>query len=65
VYAASREIAAALDGFTVVITNSTVPVGTGDEVERLIRETNPSADFAVALNPEFLRESSDPRLQDS
>src|SRR5882724_4108657 len=47
VYAASREIAAAVDGFTVVITKSTVPVGTGDEVERLIRETNPSADVAV------------------
>jgi len=58
VYAASREIAAALDGFTVVITKSTVPVGTGDEVERLIRETNPSADVAVASNPEFLREGA-------
>src|SRR5215472_1574440 len=42
VYAAAREIAAALSGFTVVITKSTVPVGTGDEVERIIRETNPS-----------------------
>ena len=58
VYAASREIAAAIDGFTVVITKSTVPVGTGDEVERLIRETNPSADVAVASNPEFLREGA-------
>jgi UDPglucose 6-dehydrogenase len=58
VYAASREIAAAVDGFTVVITKSTVPVGTGDEVERLIRETNPSADVAVASNPEFLREGA-------
>jgi len=58
VYAASREIAAAVDGFTVVITKSTVPVGTGDEVERLIRETNPSADIAVASNPEFLREGA-------
>ena len=57
-YAASREIAAAVDGFTVVITKSTVPVGTGDEVERLIRETNPSADVAVASNPEFLREGA-------
>jgi UDPglucose 6-dehydrogenase len=56
VYAASREIAAAVDGFTVVITKSTVPVGTGDEVERLIRETNPSV--AVASNPEFLREGA-------
>src|SRR4051795_10099469 len=58
VYAASREIAAAVDGFTVVITKSTVPVGTGDEVERLIRETNASADFVVASNPEFLREGA-------
>jgi len=53
-----HEIAAAVDGFTVVITKSTVPVGTGDEVERLIRETNPSADVAVASNPEFLREGA-------
>src|SRR6476646_6695410 len=58
VYAASREIAAAVDGFTVVITKSTVPVGTGDEVERLIRETNPAADVVVASNPEFLREGA-------
>src|SRR6266850_1464324 len=58
VYAASREIAAAVEGFTVVITKSTVPVGTGDEVERLIRDTNPSADVAVASNPEFLREGA-------
>jgi UDPglucose 6-dehydrogenase len=58
VYAAAREIAASLRKFTVVITKSTVPVGTGDEVERLIRETNPSADVAVASNPEFLREGS-------
>src|SRR5574337_1332149 len=58
VYAAAREIAAALRGFTVVITKSTVPVGTGDEVERLIRESNPSADVVVASNPEFLREGA-------
>lgn len=58
VYAAAREIAAALKGFTVVVTKSTVPVGTGDEVERLIRETNPTADAAVASNPEFLREGA-------
>jgi len=58
VYAAAREIAAALQGFTVVVTKSTVPVGTGDEVERLIRETNPGADAAVASNPEFLREGA-------
>ncbi|KIU45325.1 MULTISPECIES: UDP-glucose/GDP-mannose dehydrogenase family protein [Bradyrhizobium] len=58
VYAAAREIGAALRKFTVVVTKSTVPVGTGDEVERLIRETNPNADFAVASNPEFLREGA-------
>jgi UDPglucose 6-dehydrogenase len=58
VYQAAREIAAALDGFTVVVTKSTVPVGTGDEVERIIRETRPDADFAVVSNPEFLREGA-------
>src|SRR5246127_4965118 len=58
VYAAAREIAGALSGFTVVVTKSTVPVGTGDEVERIIRETNPKADVVVASNPEFLREGA-------
>ena len=58
VHDAAREIAAALDGFTVVITKSTVPVGTGDEVERIIRETRPQADVAVVSNPEFLREGA-------
>src|SRR5271169_5845456 len=58
VHAAAREIAGALAGFTVVITKSTVPVGTGDEVERIIRETNPSADVVIASNPEFLREGA-------
>jgi UDPglucose 6-dehydrogenase len=58
VYDAAREIAGALKGFTVVVTKSTVPVGTGDEVERIIRETNPDAQFAVASNPEFLREGA-------
>ncbi len=58
VYAAAREIARALDGFTVVITKSTVPVGTGDEVERIIAETRPDADYAVVSNPEFLREGA-------
>jgi UDPglucose 6-dehydrogenase len=58
VYAAAREIAAALDGFTVIITKSTVPVGTGDEVDRIIREIRPDADFAVVSNPEFLREGA-------
>src|SRR5581483_4254090 len=58
VYEAAREIAAALDGFTVVITKSTVPVGTGDEVERILREERPDADVAVVSNPEFLREGA-------
>src|SRR6516165_4396282 len=58
VYEAAREIAAALEGFTVVITKSTVPVGTGDEVERIIRETRPQAEVAVVSNPEFLREGA-------
>src|SRR5499425_306968 len=58
VYAAAREIAAALSGYTVVITKSTVPVGTGDEVERIIRETRSDAEFAVVSNPEFLREGA-------
>ncbi len=58
VYAAAREIAVNLTGFTVIVTKSTVPVGTGDEVERIIRETNPDADFAVVSNPEFLREGA-------
>ncbi|MEL6380851.1 MAG: nucleotide sugar dehydrogenase, partial [Pseudomonadota bacterium] len=46
------------DGFTVVVNKSTVPVGTGDEVEEIIRRTNPGAEFAVASNPEFLREGA-------
>lgn len=58
VYAAAREIAQAIDGYTVVVDKSTVPVGTGREVERVIREERPDADFDVASNPEFLREGS-------
>ena len=58
VYSAAREIAAALDGFTVVVTKSTVPVGAGDEVERIIAEARPDADFVVVSNPEFLREGA-------
>ena len=58
VYAAAEEIAGALNGYTVIVTKSTVPVGTGREVERIIREVRPDADFDVVSNPEFLREGS-------
>jgi UDPglucose 6-dehydrogenase len=58
VYKATREIARALDGFTVVVTKSTVPVGTSDEIERIIREARPDAEAAVVSNPEFLREGA-------
>jgi UDPglucose 6-dehydrogenase len=58
VYAAAKEIAMALEGYTVIVDKSTVPVGTGAEVERIIRETNPKADFDVVSNPEFLREGA-------
>jgi len=58
VYQASEEIAHLIDGFTVVVTKSTVPVGTGDEVEAIINRTNPKADVAVVSNPEFLREGA-------
>lgn len=58
VYAAAREIAASVHGYTVIVTKSTVPVGTGREVARIIRETRPDAEFDVVSNPEFLREGS-------
>ena len=58
VEAAAAEIAHALTGYTVVVTKSTVPVGTGRRVAQIIRETNPAADFDVVSNPEFLREGS-------
>jgi UDPglucose 6-dehydrogenase len=58
VYAAAEEIGRAITGFTVIVDKSTVPVGTGDEVERIIRAANPDADFAVVSNPEFLREGA-------
>ena len=58
VYAAARDIAAALDGYTVVINKSTVPVGTGREMEKIISEARPEAEFDVVSNPEFLREGS-------
>jgi UDPglucose 6-dehydrogenase len=58
VHAAAKEIAEVMDGYTVIVTKSTVPVGTGDEVEKIIRETRPDGDFAVVSNPEFLREGA-------
>jgi UDPglucose 6-dehydrogenase len=58
VYDAAREIAPELEGFTVIATKSTVPVGTGDEVHSILRELRPDADFAVVSNPEFLREGA-------
>ncbi|MDB5632177.1 MAG: UDP-glucose 6-dehydrogenase [Tardiphaga sp.] len=58
VYAAARGIAGSLSKFAVIVNKSTVPVGSGDEVERIIREENPNAEFAVVSNPEFLREGA-------
>ena len=58
VYDAAREIAGHLTKFTVIVTKSTVPVGTGDEIERIMREVNPHVDLAVVSNPEFLREGA-------
>lgn len=56
IYAAAEELAHHLDGYTVVATKSTVPVGTGDEIENIIKKANPNADFSVVSLPEFLRE---------
>ena len=58
VYAAAAEVAEALDGYTVIVTKSTVPVGTGTEVQKVVSETRPDAEFDVASNPEFLREGA-------
>ncbi len=58
VFAAAEEIAAALTGYTVVVTKSTVPVGTGRKVAEIVRRKRPDAQFDVASNPEFLREGS-------
>jgi UDPglucose 6-dehydrogenase len=58
VHGVAAQIAKALDGYTVVVTKSTVPVGTGNDVEQIIRETRPNAEFDVVSNPEFLREGS-------
>jgi UDPglucose 6-dehydrogenase len=58
VYAVAEEIAPYFEQFTVVVTKSTVPVGTSDEIERIIRRVRPDAQFAMASNPEFLREGA-------
>jgi UDPglucose 6-dehydrogenase len=58
VFQAAREIAAALDDYKVIATKSTVPVGTGDEVARIIAEARPNLPFSVVSNPEFLREGA-------
>jgi len=58
VYAAAKEIAVVMDGYTVIVNKSTVPVGTGDEVEDIIRKAAPKGEFAVVSNPEFLREGA-------
>ncbi|MCI5121306.1 MAG: UDP-glucose/GDP-mannose dehydrogenase family protein, partial [Candidatus Electrothrix sp. AUS4] len=58
IYAAAKEVAEFLKGYTVIVDKSTVPVGTARQVARIISETNPEADFDVASNPEFLREGA-------
>ena len=58
VYGAAEEIADLIDGYTVIVTKSTVPVGTGDEVEAIIAKKRSSDEFAVVSNPEFLREGA-------
>lgn len=58
VYAAAREIAPALRDFTIIVTKSTVRIGTSDEIEAIIRDIRPDAEFSVACNPEFLREGA-------
>jgi UDPglucose 6-dehydrogenase len=58
VYAAAEEVAGLVEGFTVIVTKSTVPVGTGDEIEAIMKRVRPDADVAVVSNPEFLREGA-------
>lgn len=58
VYEAARNIAPLLSNYTVIVNKSTVPVGTARQVQRIVKETNPEADFDVASNPEFLREGA-------
>src|SRR5260221_13987390 len=62
VYDAAREIAAEIKGFTVIVIKSTVPVGTNDEVDAIVRKLRPDADFTVVSNPEFLREGAASRI---
>ena len=58
VFQAAEQIANKMDGYTLVVTKSTVPVGTGLEVKEIIKKVNPNADFDVVSNPEFLREGN-------
>ena len=58
VYDAAKEIASVMEGYTIIVTKSTVPVNTGDEIERIVKTERPDADFDVVSNPEFLREGS-------
>ena len=58
VYDAANEIAPEIEGFTVIAIKSTVPVGTNDEVDAIVRKLRPDADFSVVSNPEFLREGA-------
>jgi UDPglucose 6-dehydrogenase len=58
VYQAARQIAEAISGYAVIVTKSTVPVGTGDEIARIIADVRPNADLSVVSNPEFLREGA-------
>ena len=58
VHQAAQDIARLIEGYTVVVTKSTVPVGTGDEIEAIIRAERPDADVSVVSNPEFLREGA-------
>jgi UDPglucose 6-dehydrogenase len=58
VYAAAEQVARALTGYAVIVTKSTVPVGTGRQIEEIVRAARPDLDFDVASNPEFLREGN-------
>jgi UDPglucose 6-dehydrogenase len=58
VFEVARQIANHLDGYVVIVTKSTVPVGTGDEIKRIVAQASPSTRFSVVSNPEFLREGT-------